>query len=949
MKRIVKIGIAVVAAIVMMGVVSCGGGNNPPPAGDDATLVSVKFGTETATLGTPGATFATAVAGSVTILQAAVNITATPTSDDAELLYAKVDSDGKYTNTDGDLVDFDDDALWYDTAFEFETGDQLVIKVTHNTAVKYYKIAVTHVKVALATLKVGDFDVTLPAGGTTWQTAGSGGFVLFTYLVTEQPTGGITIVATAREDGDEDVTITFGKAVGDAQPTFGESSSFSFVDNEFLYIKVTGNDSGATAYYKVKINFKRDGRIKYGSPKIGYGTDGSDRGTNGLPSTAGTAGYIDPLWNDAALEVYPIDRIYAADSGSYLDPSNHYPETIATAKVLWDEEGLSVYVKVIDADVSSVDNEHNKDSFELFINEDLTGTGTGAQKYSNGGSQYRVAANGQRSGEGGSPAAMNLLNKTTGWKTDDGYIVIMKAPWRLRNKFFSPTTYRNDWNFGFELQINASGVTETRYAVLVWNNIAHTNYQNAADYGNAKLYGQPDTLNYPALPPVIDTQPQGVVISSQTSVDVTVTASTKDAGALSYQWYSATSPTADGTIIAGATTMTYSITTIPTETTYYYAVVTNTLAGTTATTTSARARITIPTVPQLDIFALKQTNPVYKFTLPAGATFGDYYAISIQVKMDATNLAKGIRSLRLMGNYAAEKFSAHSSGYNFFGFGDANAAYIYDDLGAGYINDATTGVGNGKADQWFTVTYKLVDNVPNSGFLAANKPESTATGPFLFGVGVPGNDGAATNAITQSIKGITMLHKTDASKNVVTTDFFGFVGYDGASGMDDTTMSQIPDPEYVAGSETFYMNLSNILTTGYSDTSNPFIYNSGTVTNGVLTATMAGETNANFDRLAIGFTDEQITKIKGASSVKITVDASATPDIQCRYHIGLVTAGSAWNATDAVGPGAFNATIPGTKTLAISTPDRVVCLIFNSREKTAATITIKSITVTTIP
>ena len=764
MKRIVKIGIAVVAAIVMMGVVSCGGGNNPPPAGDDATLTSVLFGTEVATLGTPAATFAAAVAGSVTILQASVNITATPTSEDAELQYAKVDSDGKYTNTDGELVDFDEDALWYDTSFEFETGDELVIQVTHGSKVLYYRIAVTYIKVALGTLKVGGNDVTLPAGGTSWQTAGSGGFVLFDYLVTAQPAGGIAIVATPKvaEEGEEEleeVTITFGKAVGNAQPTFGTETSFTFADDEFLYVKVTGNVTGATAYYKVKINFKRDGRIKYGSPVIGYGANGADRGTNGLPTTPGTAGYIDPKWNDADLEVYPINRVYSADSGSFLDPNNHFPETIATAKVMWDEEGLSVYVKVIDADVSTVDNEHNKDSFELFINEDLTATGTGAQKYSNGGSQYRVAANGQRSGEGQSPAAMNALNKTTGWRTDDGYIVIMKAPWRLRNKFFSPTTYRNDWNFGFELQINASGVTETRYAVLVWNNIAHTNYQNAADYGNAKLYGQTGTLNFPAVPPTITTQPAGTVVEVGDSVTLTIATSVpSDNGVISYKWYESTTAAGEGTeITSGISDGGKTLTLTFAGTKYYYAMVTNTVTGTGAPNTVKSAVAGIINADEIvltDTWVEKVTMkgtcaPLYGFKLPAGKTFGDYDRIKVTFRMDKASENMNGR-LRAWGNFPATAYTpGNTPAQNGNVFGSANAS-----PGGLLLNTNTNVVYDG---EW--VNAEIVFG--NRDALTAAATIKAETGVILLAFApVPNNSGTnnGDNTRTYYVKNITLTN-----------------------------------------------------------------------------------------------------------------------------------------------------------------------------------------------
>jgi len=791
MKRIVKIGIAVLAAIFVLGLaVSCDNGTTkktpapgPGAKGTNAKLTSVKFGNETATLGTPGATYGAAQAGAVTILQASANVTAVAEDTKATIKYAKV----------AEGAQFDASELWSDTTFEFATGDHLAIEVTAEDGKTklYYNIGVTLSDVALSTLTVGGVDVTLPSGGTSWQTAGEG-FALFDFKVDAQPAGGITIVATA---ADTAAVITYAKVTGSAEPTFSATATITFADEDYLYVKVTKGDN--SAYYKIKINFKQTGVIKYGSPKIGYGTNPAslDIGVDGLPTVAGTPGYIDPIW-DTIPEWYKIEKIYAADSGSYLDPNNNFPQTVATAKAMWDEEGLTVYVKVIDSDVSAVDAEHETDSFELFVNEDITFNGTGQQKYSNGGSQYRVASAGKRSGEGQSPAAMTALNKTSAWHTSDGYIVVMKAPWRLRSKFFNANTYRNNWEFGFELQINCAPTSGNRYAVLVWNNVAHTNYQNAQDYGIAKLVEGPATPAYPALPPTITTNPLGGTYSTGDSVSLNVDAANPiDGGQLSYQWYSATSATANGTAISGATNKTLSFS-APADTTFYYAVVTNTLGSKTATTSSGRARIFISNVPMIDKLTLAENYAVYKFDLPAGAKFGDYKQIKVDYKLDETNMAVNVRSVRLHGNYVESSFTLEGE-YMFFAFDGSNAAYIYDDIGAAAI----TAAGATK-DTWFTLTYKLNGTgddapKPNNSFDASHKPADTATGPFMFGIGIPG--GAAGDSTpmpkTQLVKNITMVHSTDATKNVVTTAFFGFVGT-GNTRLAATKREQIPDPDY---------------------------------------------------------------------------------------------------------------------------------------------------------
>jgi len=738
MKRIVTIGIAVFAAIAILGLASCNSDPEPTPTpggggSTDATLTSVKFGNETATLGTPGATWGAAQAGTVVVLQATNNITATPNDPKATIEYA-VAKQGVLDEAD----------FWSDTNLDFATGDYLAIKVTaeDKKTVKYYKIGVNLADVALATLNVGGNDVTLPNGGTTWQTAGSGGFVLFDYRESAQPAGGIDITATTASAGAE---ITYGKAVGDAEPTFSATAKYTFVDGDWLYVKVS--KGAASAYYKVQINFVQVGTIKYGSPKIGYGADGSDIGVDGI-GPAGTDGYIDPLWNDPDLTVYNIEKIYAADSGSYLDPSNSFPPTIATAKALWDEEGLSVYVKVIDGDVSLVDAEHETDSFELFVNEDITFQGTGQQKYSNGGSQYRVASAGKRSGEGSSPAAMGALNKTSAWHTTDGYIVIMKAPWRLRDKFYANNNYRNDWEFGFELQINCAPETGNRYAVLVWNNVAHTNYQNAGDYGIAKLVGGPATPNYPPLPPVITSSPQGGVYSTGDTVNLAVvTATPKDGGLLTYQWYSTADTTVAGDPISGATSSTYNLT-VGATTAYYYAIVTSTLNNKTTTTRSGTAAIIIQSVALPDNWVDKVTMvntsvPVYGFNLPAGKKFGDYTKVKLSMKMADASVSG---RLRVWGNY------------NYAAWADVNANRPGIGNAAGDLLISSSDGGSTFTDVWTEYTREF------NNFEAALNKDANATGVILLAIGpVPAAGGSGTK--TYYVKSIT-LENADGSKVV---------------------------------------------------------------------------------------------------------------------------------------------------------------------------------------
>jgi O-glycosyl hydrolase len=148
----------------------------------------------------------------------------------------------------------------------------------------------------------------------------------------------------------------------------------------------------------------------------------------------------------------------------------------------------------------------------------------------------------------------------------------------------------------------AAAVETHQYYVVVRN----TN-NNAMNEAGRQQTTQSSTVTVtftrPLKPndPVITIQPVDPVMTGITSlpnanVNVSVAvAPTTDEGLLSYRWYRALSPTADGTAIAGTTGAgtTYQ----PTQLGYYYVIVTSTLSyavTTTATTTSDRAKVDIP-------------------------------------------------------------------------------------------------------------------------------------------------------------------------------------------------------------------------------------------------------------------------------------------------------------------------------------------------------------------
>ena len=102
----------------------------------------------------------------------------------------------------------------------------------------------------------------------------------------------------------------------------------------------------------------------------------------------------------------------------------------------------------------------------------------------------------------------------------------------------------------------------------------------------------------PATAPSITAQPAGLSLSYgyPSGSTLSVTASAADGHALSYQWYSSSSPSASGTAISGATAASYDVPTgLSVGSTYYYCVVTATRSDNseTATATSSVATVTV--------------------------------------------------------------------------------------------------------------------------------------------------------------------------------------------------------------------------------------------------------------------------------------------------------------------------------------------------------------------
>jgi hypothetical protein len=478
-------------------------------------------------------------------------------------------------------------------------------------------------------------------------------------------------------------------------------------------------------------------------------------------------------------------------------------------------------------------NEHTNDSLEIFVNERLAamqaGNGGNVTGNRDWGNQFRIGADGATSGDNtaipdpGAPAAPNNgtnLFKDSGqyraWLKDnnEGYYVLAHVPFVFAPDGQGGATgigqaapmwetvggkkqIKAGAQMGFELQVNACAErngTGGRDGILTWNGVTSQAYKNAWSYGLVTLEMVPgrDRVEKVADAPRITTQPKAAEYTTgeyTTVADLTVAAelpATSPTGTLSYQWYTATTSTGTGTVIPSATTASY---TPPTKTPtadnssitdFYWVVVTNTDTTAdegyrTASITSTKVSVTFALPKDLGPYAGETVRlgsggyALFKFVLPPGKTWNDYASITVDYMVDEVNLAKGIRNVRLMGNYPLSMIplTKDGAGRLFINLNtQTNNEMILDNQTRGWAT--MNNGGQVVANQWFTVTYDISGtsaNVPGTG--DKNKPADADTGPFWFGVGISGNDSNdKVDAIVQSIRNVTLVGNV-AADNVV--------------------------------------------------------------------------------------------------------------------------------------------------------------------------------------
>jgi hypothetical protein len=711
-------------------------------AATNTTLTGVTVGGIQAALGTSNANWAQAEAGSVGLSKATKNnaaVAVTKANTGQTVKYAKV--------TGNAVPSFSDTAT-----FSFEDGDFLYIEVTAENGVNkaVYKLQVQVDRdTTLSALSIGGVEVTslgTPAAALADVTAGT---VLFNAA---QPTEGYAVSATAT---DTEASVEWaGVATDTNTATFGTTSPIEFQDQGYLYVKVVAANGTTTAYYKIQVNLLMTATIKYGQPEI----------------KASSEKYIDPKW-DSVTETYQIAKVAQESSGDYKAA----PTTTGIAKALFDEDGLYLYVVVTDPAVDTTGGSaHLKDSVELFINEGVDGSGELIKApvgYADKGGQYRVDAVGAISGDPATASSAVNPSKVSAWETEGGYVVIFQAPWRFLDQY----PLEDGKKVGFELQINACS-NSGRDGVVVWNNIAHTNYQNVSDYGEAVLDLNGNVLKINAKNPVVSAHPASKAYTPplpNAADALTVTATSPDSGTLTYQWYSNTVNSYEGGTAISAQTGTSYTPPLTEGTTYYWVAVTNTITdngdgGTkTAVLPSGIASIVVSGVPLIEkIEAGGSSVPVYRFTPPGGSVWGDYKTITFTVMLadEASNTESAVRA-HIMGNYPASNFGDSGTFSKLSSWNDARLVNISNGGAMSTIigTDYTLFT-------WKELSYPIVlDDIPsgqkdNSYARETYYPASDAADPFYFGLGLSINpNSAADRTVTYYIKDVALV-KADGTK-----------------------------------------------------------------------------------------------------------------------------------------------------------------------------------------
>jgi hypothetical protein len=549
---------AFLAAALLLGMTACphddggNGGGKKPTFPDSAELLSLTLGEEAAHLGEPAATpDAVTETGEVGVYQRnGVAIKYEPLSNgNVSVSWALVASLDGFDPDNGNFI--------HGASINFEVGKKILIvkSISHDKSeTLYYVIHVDVVLVKIKSITVGGQIFNTPAALPKRAASEEWTEPLQINLDSIQPAGGtfdVTISAEADDTIEGEETVEWGRIssrdeIGKTVDFTGEfyqsRTSYQCHDTDHIVFKVEppeGDDSAA-AYYRVIINLKHEATITYRKT-----VEIAEEKLNAWQG-------ISPL---------TIRKVFDDAGAEYL----LNPTTVGEARLFFNETGLYVYVKVTDPDVTetaATNNYDQADSVEIFINEDYANTKTGG--YDSVGGRYRIGANGERSAEPAAALDKFELDEIAVWKTADGYSITAHIPWRFKDEY--PMIPGETKLIGIELQINACGDTGGRYATMAWNNNVHTNVGNIASYAKATMSVPTNFIVGAKKPYFSGDKPEdfsNTFTVSQLSdknqynqfiAMVWGRPATDDEGALSWQWYQATSATDEGvpvTIVDG--------------------------------------------------------------------------------------------------------------------------------------------------------------------------------------------------------------------------------------------------------------------------------------------------------------------------------------------------------------------------------------------------------------
>jgi hypothetical protein len=170
-------------------------------------------------------------------------------------------------------------------------------------------------------------------------------------------------------------------------------------------------------------------------------------------------GIEDEVWN--TTQEIKIDVFAEGENGS-----------TGTAKVLWDETHLYVFVKVIDNNLQMASgNAWEQDSVEIFVDE----KNNKSADYAKDDAQYRINFKNDKS-FGGTPSKIN----STVVVTKDGYNVEAAILLKVKKGAVGD-------KIGFDLQINNDAGSGKRDSISKWSDPTNDSYKDTSRFGVLEL------------------------------------------------------------------------------------------------------------------------------------------------------------------------------------------------------------------------------------------------------------------------------------------------------------------------------------------------------------------------------------------------------------------------------------------------------------------------------